>query len=354
MKKNKGKYQLPQSGSVNPEIGNYYKNFKKKLPSPETFAEKILAGDRAYLSRAITLLESKKPEHRQQGEKIVEMLLPHSGKSFRIGVTGVPGAGKSTLIDKLGKLYIENGHQVAVLAIDPTGLDNRGSVLGDKTRMQQLISEHSAFIRPSPSGNTPGGVSRKTRETMILCEAAGFDRILVETVGVGQSEVQVKHMTDFFLLLKIPAAGDELQGIKRGIMEAADAVVINKADGNLLEQAQVAATIFANALQLSSGQQAAPVFTVSSLENRGIDRLYHLMETKFEIWKKSGELQQKRNRQLKYWLNEILNDLFKNAIREDSQTLQTFELMLKKLETRQIMPYQAAEQIWKVFLNGKS
>ncbi len=350
MSEKKQKYQLPRSGSVNPGIEKYYKNFKKELPSPEMFMEKILAGDRAYLSRAITLLESKRNEHRTRAEKIVEKVLPYSGNSFRIGITGVPGAGKSTFIDRLGKLYLEKGHQVAVLAVDPTGLDNRGSILGDKTRMQQLISEHSAFIRPSPSGNVPGGVSRKTRETMILCEAAGFDRILVETVGVGQSEVQVKHMTDFFLLLKIPAAGDDLQGIKRGIMEAADAVIINKADGILKEHAQAAARIFANALQLSNGSNAVPVFSVSSLENRGIDKVLEILENAYEQMKNSGTLIEKRNRQLQFWLDEILSGFFKNALTNNPKLHNHMQIMIKAMQEQRIMPYQAAEKIWKVFL----
>jgi len=244
LKVNKGVTDVP---SVSPY---FMKNIKQKPYTAFEFTKGILQGDIALLSQAVTLIESSKTEHQKQARRIIEQCLPHSGKSVRIGITGVPGAGKSTSIDSLGMYLVKKGHKMAVLAIDPSSIRSKGSILGDKTRMVALAREKNVFIRPSPSAGSLGGVARKTRETILLCEAAGFDTIFVETVGIGQSETAVHSMVDFFLLIQLAGAGDELQGIKRGIMEMADGIVINKADGDNIEKAKLAAIHFRNALQL--------------------------------------------------------------------------------------------------------
>ncbi len=341
--------------SLHPHINGFYKKFKKKLPTPQAFAREIIRGNTEYLSRAITLVESQHPDYSKLGEEIVNLILPHTGKSFRIGITGVPGAGKSTFIDRLGKQYIANGHRIAILAIDPSSAINKGSILGDKTRMEQLIQAENVFIRPSPGGNRTGGVSNKTRESILLCEAAGYDRILVETIGVGQSEIYVHSMTDFFLLLKIPTAGDELQGIKRGVMEMADAIIINKADGNLKQEARKATQIFKTALHYFTFKKTddIPVMQVSSLENKGIDKVYEMLENKFQDLKKTGLLEQKRSFQRKYWLEESLNELFRRSFVTNKKLLKKKEELEQKVIRNIITPYSAAEELWQFFLSGK-
>jgi LAO/AO transport system kinase len=239
---------IEQPPSINPDIISKIKDTRKKRYTVDEYVTGILAGNRTVLSQAITLLESSNPRHFDTAQKVIENCLPHSARSVRIGITGVPGAGKSTFIESFGKLLTGNGRKLAVLAIDPSSSNTRGSILGDKTRMENLSVDPDAFIRPSPAAGTLGGVARKTRESIILCEAAGFDTVLVETVGVGQSETAVSSMVDFFLLLMIAGAGDELQGIKRGIMEMADLVAINKADGPNKLLAERAASEFRNAL----------------------------------------------------------------------------------------------------------
>ena len=241
---NKG---IEQPSSVNPYLK---RKPKKRQLSVAEFVEGIVKGDITILSQAVTLVESVKPEHQVVAQEVIEKCLPHSGNSVRIGISGVPGAGKSTSIDVFGLHVLEKGGKLAVLAIDPSSERSKGSILGDKTRMEQLSVHPKSFIRPSPSAGSLGGVARKTRETIVLCEAAGFDKIFVETVGVGQSETAVHSMVDFFLLIQLAGTGDELQGIKRGIMEMADGIVINKADGDNLERAKLAATQFRNALHL--------------------------------------------------------------------------------------------------------
>ena len=223
---------------------------QRSLPSIENLQTGILQGDRALLARAITLIESTNRKHQKIANEIIVQCLPHASQSVRIGITGVPGVGKSTFIEAFGKHLTSQGKKIAVLAVDPSSTVNKGSILGDKTRMEQLVTDENAFIRPSPSGSTLGGVARKTRETIVLCEAAGFDTIIIETVGVGQSETMVHSMVDFFLLLKLAGAGDELQGIKRGIIEMADAIVINKADSGNEKNTKIARTEFARALRL--------------------------------------------------------------------------------------------------------
>jgi LAO/AO transport system kinase len=238
---------------------------------PQILIKGVRKRDRRLLSKTITLIESSRPDHQQRARKIVDELLPHTGKAVRLGITGVPGVGKSTFIESLGISLVEAGHRVAVLAVDPSSSRSGGSVMADKTRMEKLSVEKKAFIRPSPSGGTLGGVARKTRETMLVCEAAGFDVIIVETVGVGQSETTVASMVDFFLVLMLAGAGDELQGIKRGVLELADALAINKADGDNIVNAKKAAKIYASALQMlhpPSPNWKPPVMTCSALVQR--------------------------------------------------------------------------------------
>ena len=247
LKVNKG---IEQPDPMNPNLAARLKNIRKKALSIDDYVEGILKGDINILSQAITLVESSKTEHQAVAQEVIKRCLPSSGSSIRIGITGVPGAGKSTFIESFGKYLTGQGHKIAVLAIDPSSERSKGSILGDKTRMEELSCDPHAYIRPSPSAGSLGGVARKTREAMILCEVAGFDIILIETVGVGQSETAVHSMVDFFLLIQIAGAGDELQGIKRGIMEMADGIIINKADGNNISKAQLAKAQLQSALHL--------------------------------------------------------------------------------------------------------
>ncbi len=249
---------------------------RKSQPSTDELINAILVGDITALSRAITLIESKNPEHLQKANEVIKKCLPHANKSIRIGITGVPGVGKSTFIESFGKHLTKRGKKVAVLAVDPSSTITKGSILGDKTRMEDLVKDKNAFIRPSPSGDSLGGVARKTRETIILCEAAGFDTIIIETVGVGQSETAVHSMVDFFLLLKLAGAGDELQGMKRGIIEMADAIAINKADGDNLNKANLAKIEFKRALHLYPEKESEwqpKVVLCSAIEKTGIDEI---------------------------------------------------------------------------------
>jgi len=291
-------------------------NRKRKALLPGEYLEGILQGNRTILSQAITLVESSLPEHEQMAQDIVERCLPHSGKSIRIGITGVPGAGKSTFIEALGGYLTSMGHQLAVLAVDPSSERSKGSILGDKTRMEKLSADPNAFIRPSPSSGSLGGVARKTRETVFLCEAAGFDVIIIETVGVGQSETAVHSMTDFFLLIQIASAGDELQGIKRGIMEMAELIAVNKADGNNLEKAQLAQTQYRSALKLFpkpvSGWE--PKATIcSAINSTGIDGIWESILQYKKLTQSNGFFAKRRLQQAKYWMNEtIRNSLVSN------------------------------------------
>ncbi len=275
----------------------------------------ILAGDVTMLSRAVTLVESLVPEHQQLAQEVIEKCLPYSGNSQRIGITGVPGAGKSTSIDVFGLHVVRQGHRLAVLAIDPSSERTKGSILGDKTRMEKLSQEKDAFIRPSPSAGSLGGVARKTRETIVLCEAAGYDRIIVETVGVGQSETAVHSMVDFFLLIQLAGTGDELQGIKRGIMEMADGIVINKCDGDNVERAKLAASQFRNALFLfppSPSKWKPEVLTYSGYYEIGIDLVWDMIDRYFDYVTKTGYFERRRNEQAKYWMTETINEQLRN------------------------------------------
>lgn len=309
---NKG---IEQPSSVNPYL-KVQRKVKRRELSVDEFVDGILKGNVTILSQAVTLVESVKPEHQAVAQEVIEKCLPHSGKSIRVGISGVPGAGKSTSIDVFGLHVLEQGGKLAVLAIDPSSERSKGSILGDKTRMEQLSVHPDSFIRPSPSAGSLGGVARKTRETIILCEAAGFDKIFVETVGVGQSETAVHSMVDFFLLIQLAGTGDELQGIKRGIMEMADGIVINKADGNNIDKAKLAATQFRNALHLFPAPDSGwtpQVLTYSGFYNIGVKEIWDMVYAYMDFVKANGYFDYRRNAQSKYWMYESINEQLKDS-----------------------------------------
>lgn len=302
------------SGVASQPITNPYRTARrarKRELSVNDYVEGILKGDVSILGRAVTLVESTADAHQALAQEVIEKCLPYTGNSRRIGITGVPGAGKSTSIDVFGLHVLRQGHKLAVLAIDPSSERTKGSILGDKTRMEKLSQQKDAFIRPSPSAGSLGGVARKTRETIVLCEAAGYDTIFVETVGVGQSETAVHSMVDFFLLIQLAGTGDELQGIKRGIMEMADGIVINKCDGDNVERAKLAASQFRNALFLfppSPSKWKPEVLTYSGYYELGIDLVWDMIDRYFDYVKKTGYFERKRNEQAKYWMVETINE----------------------------------------------
>ncbi|MBT0608651.1 methylmalonyl Co-A mutase-associated GTPase MeaB [Aequorivita echinoideorum] len=324
---------------------------RKKLPSTEKLIAGILNHDEISLSRAITIIESTAAKHQNQAKQIIESCLPHANKSVRIGITGVPGVGKSTFIESFGKQLISKGKRIAVLAVDPSSSLSKGSILGDKTRMEELVKEKNAFIRPSASGETLGGVARKTRETIILCEAAGFDVIIIETVGVGQSETAVHSMTDFFLLLKLAGAGDELQGIKRGIMEMADTIVINKADGENLKAAKLAKTEFNRALHLYPSKEndwTTKTLLASALKNEGIVEIWDTIANYFELTKKNGFFEKKRKEQDKFWLMQTIEGRLKSDFYSNASVKKEMEIQLKLLHENKTTPFEAAEKLLKL------
>lgn len=292
-------------------------------PAPlsiEALAAALRAGDRAALARAITLVESKRPDHRAQARDLLQALVPYTGQAMRVGVTGVPGVGKSTTIDMLGANLTEAGHKVAVLAVDPSSTRTGGSILGDKTRMQRLAVDRNAFIRPSPSSGTLGGVASRTRETMLLCEAAGFDVILVETVGIGQSETAVADMTDFFLVLMLPGAGDELQGIKKGVLELADMIAVNKADGDGAVRARAAAAEYRAALHIlapASPLWSPPVILISGLANQGLHDLWAKIVEHRNRFTASGDFAARRRAQDVKWMWAMIEDRLMGRVRDD-------------------------------------
>lgn len=288
-------------------------------PKKTVTAEMVASGDRAALARAITLMESRRADHRAQARELLQALMPRTGGAIRVGITGVPGVGKSTTIDSLGSMLTERGHRVAVLAVDPSSTRTGGAILGDKTRMARLSADPNAFIRPSPSSGTLGGVAAKTRETMLLCEAAGFDVILVETVGVGQSETAVADLTDFFLVLMLPGAGDELQGIKKGILELADMIAVNKAD-DASAKAKAAAAEYKAALHIlapSSGSWTPPVLTVSGLTGQGLDELWTKVLDHRKRLEATGELAAKRREQDKKWMWALVHEHLHDRLTHD-------------------------------------
>ncbi len=334
--------------TVNEKSVSKFKKRKKKLLSVREFSESIRNGDITVLSQAITLIESSKPEHQKKAQEIIAECIPYSGKSARIGITGVPGVGKSTFIESLGIFLIEKGRRIAVLAIDPSSSRSGGSILGDKTRMEKLSANKNAFIRPSPSAGTLGGVARKTAEIVILCEAAGFDTVFIETVGVGQSEVAVSSMVDFFILLMLAGAGDELQGIKRGIMETADLIVINKADGDNVKNATLAQAQYQNALHLfppaESGWQPK-VVTASAEKGTGIEEVWNLTDDYLSFTKKNNFFFEKRKKQAKMRMYETINENLKSRFYNNpavKKKLKEFEELILKGE---LSPYAAASML---------
>lgn len=302
---------IAQPESVNSESVKRFLNKNRNLLPAGDYVEGILRGDITLLSKAVTLVESSNPKHQEIAQEIIKLCLPHSGKSVRIGITGVPGVGKSTFIEALGSYITRQGGKLAVLAIDPSSERSKGSILGDKTRMEELAGDKNAYIRPSPSAGSLGGVARKTRETIILCEAARFNHIFIETVGVGQSETAVHSMTDFFLLLMLAGAGDELQGIKRGIMEMADLIAINKADGNNIEKAQLAKIQYKNAIHLfprkDSGWEPG-VLTCSAVQKSGIAEIWNEIEKYRQLTVSNRWFETRRNQQATYWMHETIRE----------------------------------------------
>ena len=285
-------------------------------PNVDALAEAVLQGDRAHLARAITLIESRHPEDREPAQELLARVLPRTGDSQRIGITGVPGVGKSTFIEAFGIHRVDEGHRVAVLAVDPSSSVSGGSILGDKSRMNRLAQREEAFIRPSPAGAFLGGIGRRTRETMFLCEAAGFDIVLVETVGVGQSETLVSDMVDLFLVLMLPGAGDELQGIKRGVLELADLVAVNKADGDQLAAARFAQSEYSSVLRYTRGEVDGwrpRALCVSALTGEGLSELWVEMKRHRELLGSNGRLEQKRREQRRSWLRSLLTEAVLDA-----------------------------------------
>ena len=311
-------------------------------------AEAIRSGDRVALARAITLIESAKPEDQVKAQGLLDRLLPYAGKSVRVGISGVPGAGKSTLIDQLGLNLVSQGHKVAVLAVDPTSSRSGGSILGDKTRMGRLATEPSAFIRPSPAGDSIGGVTKTTRETIALAEAAGYDVVVVETVGVGQSEISVASMVDIFVVVAIPGAGDELQGIKRGLLELADIIAVNKADGDNVERANRAAMEYRTALHILSAGHSnwePQVLTLSARDNTGLDALWQNVKERHAKLSESGLLDQRRSDQAVAWMREIFDQRLLAAFKGGKRAAQHWKELEDKVRAGEITPAAAAHEL---------
>lgn len=307
----------------------------------------LIKGDRRTLAKAITLLESTKDSDRIEAQELLDNALPHTGKSFRLGITGVPGVGKSSFIEAFGQFLIEKGHKVAVLAVDPSSPINGGSIMGDKTRMEKLSQEANAFIRPSPASGSLGGVSHKTREAALLCEAAGFDFILIETVGVGQSEYEVHSMVDFFAILMLPNAGDELQGIKRGILELADLIIVNKADGDMKQMAKAAVQQYSGALELltSVSLWKPKVVTSSSVEKIGISEIYDILSEYKNSELISKLIKQKRTEQNKDWFNKLIHELIELKINSKLEFKKQKADLEKDVATSKTSPLKAAHKL---------
>jgi LAO/AO transport system kinase len=325
---------------------------RKKQPSAKEFIKYILNKDITYLSQAITLIESTNPKHKKKASEIIKGCLPYANNSIRIGITGVPGVGKSTFIESLGKILTAKGEKIAVLAIDPSSSVNKGSILGDKTRMETLVKDKNAFIRPSPSGDSLGGVARKTRETIILCEAAGFNKIFIETVGVGQSETAVHSMVDFFLLLKLAGAGDELQGIKRGIIEMADAIVINKADGENKKAAKLAKMEFNRALHLypiKESKWQPKVLTCSAYHNKGMNEVWLIIQDYLRLVKNNGYFDKNRNSQNEFWLYETINQNLKDNFYSNKKIKKILEKEIELISKNKTTPFDLAEKLLNVY-----
>jgi LAO/AO transport system kinase len=314
----------------------------------ERTADAVRAGDRVALARAITLVESAKPEDQEGAQALLDRLLPYTGKSIRVGISGVPGSGKSTLIDQLGLNLVARGHKVAVLAVDPTSSRTGGSILGDKTRMGRLAGEANAFIRPSPAGNSLGGVTKTTRETIALAEAAGYDVVLVETVGVGQSETSVANMVDIFVVVAIPGAGDELQGIKRGLLELADIIAVNKADGDQIERANRAAMEYRTALHILAAGHAnwnPQVLTLSARDNNGLDALWTKVAERHRTLQSSGALAARRADQAAEWMREIFEQRLLAAFKGGRRAARYYQDLEDKVRAGKMTPAAAAQEL---------
>lgn len=329
-------------------VKRFLKNKKKRSLSVNQYVDGILDGGITMLSQAVTLVESSKPEHQEIAQEIIVKCLPFSGNSVRIGITGVPGVGKSTFIEAMGKHITSQGKKLAVLAIDPSSERTKGSILGDKTRMEDLSIDPNAYIRPSPSAGSLGGVARKTRETIILCEAAGFNHIFIETVGVGQSETAVHSMVDFFLLLMLAGAGDELQGIKRGIMEMADAITINKADGNNIEKAGLARIQYQNALHLFPAAESGwkpKVLTCSAYMKTGINEIWQTIDEYLTYVKNNNYFQHRRNEQSKFWMYETINEQLRNNFYQNEKIKTLMAESENKVLKEEISSFVAAKNL---------
>lgn len=349
---NKG---IEQPSTINP-YRKFQRKPKRQQLSVGDYVEGILKGNTTLLSQAVTLVESTLPEHQAIAQEVIEKCLPYAGSSIRIGISGVPGAGKSTSIDAFGLHVLERGGKLAVLAIDPSSERSKGSILGDKTRMEKLSVHPDSFIRPSPSAGSLGGVARKTRETIILCEAAGFDKIFVETVGVGQSETAVHSMVDFFLLIQLAGTGDELQGIKRGIMEMADGIIINKADGNNLEKAKLAAAHFRNALHLFPAPESGwspRVLTYSGFYGLGIKEIWDMVYEYINFVKANGYFQYRRNEQAKYWMYESINEALRDNFYNNSTIASLLTCKENQVLNGEVTSFEAARQLLEVYGLGK-
>ena len=344
-------------GSLNPYLSSVRRKRAATL-SVNDYVEGILRGDVTVLSRAVTLVESMLPEHQAVAQEVIERCLPYSGNSLRVGITGVPGAGKSTSIDSFGMHVLERcGGKLAVLAVDPSSERSKGSILGDKTRMERLSQHPDAFIRPSASAGSLGGVARKTRETIVLCEAAGYDKVFVETVGVGQSETAVYSMVDFFLLIQITGAGDELQGIKRGIMEMADGVVINKADGENVEEARRSAVHLRNALHLfpmpASGIRPQ-VLTYSGFYNIGVKEIWDMIFDYFDKVKENGAFEERRHGQSKYWMYETIDEQLRMRFRNADGVAEMLSRYEQLLLAGKVTSFAAAARMLEHYDNLKN
>ncbi len=339
---------IEQPSSLNPALTGGLRQFKKDILSPEAFLKGILSGDRSLLGRAITLIESGLPEEKEAARQLVNQCLPYSGKSIRIGITGVPGVGKSTFIESFGLQMISRGKRVAVLAIDPSSTRTKGSILGDKTRMEELSTHANAFIRPSASSGTLGGVARATRETIILCEAAGFDLIIIETVGVGQSETAVAQIVDFFLLLMLAGGGDELQGIKRGIMEMADLIVINKADGDNIQKAKLAKMEYENALHLFPALPngwSPKVLTASAINKDGLDAVWKEIETFVKMMNQNGWFTKNRQQQSLSILRDSITQSLNSGFFDNKIIKQLLKEYEQQILEEKISPYEASQKL---------
>lgn len=348
---NEGVEQPPH---VNPAISKLRR--VKKVLTVSDYVNGITEGNVNILGQAITLIESRLPAHQDLAQLIIEKCLPLSGKSVRIGITGVPGVGKSTFIEALGMEIVNSGHKLAVLAVDPSSERSGGSILGDKTRMEELAVHKNAFIRPSPSAGSLGGVARKTRETIVLCEAAGYDTIFIETVGVGQSETAVHSMVDFFLLLMLSGAGDELQGIKRGIMEMADAIAITKADGSNVQKSLIARAQYQNALHLFPPTDAnwePKVLTCSALDKSGISDIWKTIKDYVEVVSANNYFDSNRLRQSKYWLFEAVNSSLQEMFYNDNMVKREINKLEEDIAANKISSFVAAAMLLDLYFKGK-